>query len=71
MQTASLRHFGGGNEVQQVTFGPGYAPAVDGPAAVPGDQRRPERGLPGGAEEEGNTVTIATGNPHTLQPGDS
>ena len=28
VQTASLRHFGGGNEVQTVTFGPGYAPAA-------------------------------------------
>ena len=28
VQTASLRHFGGGNEVQQVTFGPGYQQAA-------------------------------------------
>ena len=28
VQTASLRHFGGGNEVQVVTFGPGYAPTA-------------------------------------------
>ena len=27
VQTASLRHFGGGNEVQVVTFGPGYQQA--------------------------------------------
>ena len=27
VQTGSLVHFGGGNEVQVVTFGPGYAPA--------------------------------------------
>ncbi len=27
VQTVSLRHFGGGNEVQVVTFGPGYASA--------------------------------------------
>lgn len=25
VQTASLRHFGGGNEIQVVTFGPGYS----------------------------------------------
>ena len=28
VQTVSLRHFGGGNEVQVATFGPGYAPAA-------------------------------------------
>ena len=28
VQTASLRHFGGGNEVQIVTFGPGYQQAA-------------------------------------------
>jgi hypothetical protein len=71
VQTASLRHFGGGNEVQVVTFGPGYAPtAAIQPLslainAAPGATSR------GGAQETGNTVTIATGNPHTLQVGDS
>ena len=28
VQTVSLRHFGGGNEVQTVTFGPGYSQAA-------------------------------------------
>ena len=28
VQTVSLRHFGGGNEMQVVTFGPGYAQAA-------------------------------------------
>src|SRR4029079_18893893 len=28
VQTVSLRPFGGGNEVQTATFGPGYAPAA-------------------------------------------
>ena len=71
VQTASLLHFGGGNEIQVVTFGPGYAPAATiqplslAINAVPGATSR------GGAEESGNTVTIATGNAHTLQVGDT
>ena len=43
VQTASLRHFGGGNEVQVVTFGPGYSAAHDDPAAHVDDQRGAER----------------------------
>ena len=70
MQTVSLRHFGGGNEVQVVTFGPGYsaapaiAPLTSAINAVPSATSR------GGAEQDGNTVTIATATAHTLQPGD-
>ncbi|HEX7255672.1 MAG TPA: M12 family metallo-peptidase [Gaiellaceae bacterium] len=68
--TVSLRHFGGGNEVQVVTFGPGYsaanavAPLTSTINAVPGATSR------GGAQQEGTTVTIATTTPHSLQPGD-
>ncbi len=47
VQTASLQHFGGGNEVQVVTFGPGFLPGCHRPAAEPGDQRRAERCFPG------------------------
>ena len=54
VQTASLRHFGGGNEVQVVTFGPGYAPASTIQPLTPRDQRGAERHLarrrPGGRE---------------------
>jgi reprolysin-like metallo-peptidase family M12B len=70
VQTVSLRHFGGGNEVQVVTFGPGYsaantvAPLTSTINAVPGATSR------GGAQEVGNTVTIATAATHSLQPGD-
>ena len=42
VQTASLRHFGGGDEVQVVTFGPGYAPVSIDPAAQCRHQCRAE-----------------------------
>src|SRR5262249_48702937 len=70
VQTASLRHFGGGNEVQVVTFGPGYGvsstirPLSFTLNAAPNATSR------GGAEEVGNTVTMSTANPHTLVVGD-
>src|SRR4029077_8172962 len=70
-QTASLRHFGGGNEVQVVTFGPGYAAASTVQPLSLAINAAPSGTSRGGAEEEGNTCTIATGNPHTLQPGDT
>ena len=74
VQTASLRHFGGGNEVQTVTFGPGYQPvATIQPLAV-AIGAAPSSTQLGGASEDGNTVTISTGAAgatHTLQPGDS
>jgi hypothetical protein len=73
VQTASLRHFGGGSEVQQVTFGPGYqqASTIQPLTVVIGAV--PSATQLGGATEDGNTVTIATGAAgptHTLQPGD-
>ena len=71
VQTASLRHFGGGNEVQTVTFGPGFAPSSTVQPLSLTINAAPGAASRGGAEEEGNTVTIATANSHTLQPGDS
>jgi hypothetical protein len=70
VQTASLRHFGGGNEVQVVTFGPGYAPAATIQPLSLAINAAPSAASVGGAQESGTTVTIATGNPHTLQAGD-
>ena len=51
VQTASLRHFGGGNEVQVVTFGPGYAQASTIQPLTVDDQRRAERDLARRREE--------------------
>ena len=69
-QTVSLRRFGGGNEVQVATLGPGFAdaktvaPVSSAIGAVPSATSR------GGAMQVGNTVTIFTPGPHSLQPGD-
>src|SRR6185312_6247076 len=71
VQTASLRHFGGGNEVQVVTFGPGYAPTATIQPLSLAINAAPNVTSRGGAQETGSTVTIATANPHTLQAGDS
>lgn len=71
VQTASLRHFGGGNEVQIVTFGPGYAQAATIQPLNLTINAAPSATSRGGAEESGNTVTIATANQHTLQVGDT
>jgi Metallo-peptidase family M12B Reprolysin-like len=71
VQTASLRHFGGGNEVQVVTFGPGYAPANTIQPLTLNINAAPSATSRGGAEEVGNTVTIATSAVHTLQVGDT
>jgi hypothetical protein len=71
VQTASLLHFGGGNEVQVVTFGPGYAPVFTVRPVTVAINAAPSATSRGGAEENGNTVTIATGNGHTLLVGDS
>jgi hypothetical protein len=71
VQTVSLRHFGGGNEVQVVTFGPGYASAATVQPLSLAINAAPSATSRGGAEENGNTVTIATGSTHTLQVGDS
>jgi hypothetical protein len=73
VQTASLRHFGGGNEVQTVTFGPGYQQAATIQPLTVAIGAVPSATQLGGATEDGNTVTIATGATgatHTLQPGD-
>ncbi len=73
VQTASLRHFGGGNEVQTVTFGPGYQQAATIQPLTVAIGGVPSATQLGGATEDGNTVTIATGATgatHTLQPGD-
>jgi hypothetical protein len=73
VQTASLRHFGGGNEVQTVTFGPGYQQAATIQPLSVAIGGVPSATQLGGATEDGNTVTIATGATgatHTLQPGD-
>ena len=45
VQTVSLRHFGGGNEIQVVTFGPGYAQAATIQPLSLDDQRGAERDL--------------------------
>jgi hypothetical protein len=71
VQTASLQHFGGGNEVQVVTFGPGYAPAAAIQPLSLAINAAPSATSLGGAMEIGNTVTIATSNPNTLQVGDT
>lgn len=71
VQTASLRHFGGGNEVQVVTFGPGYSQAATIQPLSLAINAAPSATSLGGATEDGNTVTIATGNAHTLQVGDA
>ncbi len=74
VQTASLRHFGGGNETQVVTFGPGYQQASTIQPLSVAIGAPPTAAQLGGASETGNTVTISTGASgavHTLQPGDS
>jgi hypothetical protein len=74
VQTASLRHFGGGNEVQVATFGPGYQQASTIQPLTVNIGAAPSTTQLGGATEDGNTVTISTGaagSTHTLQPGDS
>jgi hypothetical protein len=71
VQTASLRHFGGGNEIQTVTFGPGFAPAFTVRPTSVAINAAPSSTSLGGAQEVGNTVTIATGNGHTALVGDT
>jgi hypothetical protein len=70
VQTASLRHFGGGNEVQVVTFGPGYSRASTVQPLSLAINAAPSATSLGGAQENGSTVTIATGSANTLQVGD-
>src|SRR3954452_7694603 len=72
-QTGSLRHFGGGNEVQTATSGPGYSQAATCQPLSFALNAAPTATSRGGAEEVGNTVTIATGAAGavtTLQVGD-
>ena len=71
VQTVSLRHFGGGNETQVVTFGPGYAKAASITPLSLTINAAPSATSRGGAQETGTTVTIATGSAHTLQVGDT
>ena len=69
----ALRHFGGGNEVQVATFGPGFAPTATIQPLTVAIGAVPSATQLGGAQEVGNTVTISTGAAgavHTLQPGD-
>jgi hypothetical protein len=73
VQTVSLRHFGGGSEVQTVTFGPGYQQASTVQPLTVTIGAAPSATQLGGLTEDGNTVTVATGAAgatHTLQPGD-
>lgn len=70
VQTASLRGFGGGNEIQVVTFGPGYSRAATIQPLSLNINAAPSATSRGGAEQNGNTVTIATSAAHTLQVGD-
>ncbi|MEP6910626.1 MAG: M12 family metallo-peptidase, partial [Actinomycetota bacterium] len=70
VQTVSLRHFGGGNEIQAVTFGPGYSPVSAISPLSLSINAPPSATSRGGAEENGSTVTIATTSPHTVQVGD-
>jgi len=70
VQTVSLRHFGGGDEVQVVTFGPGYAPTATIQPLSVNINAAPSATSRGGAEQNGTTVTIATSAVHTLQVGD-
>jgi hypothetical protein len=73
-QEVALRHFGGGNEVQVATFGPGFAPTATIQPLTVNIGAVPSATQLGGAQENGNTVTISTGaagSTHTLQPGDT
>ena len=70
VQTVSLRHFGGGDEVQVVTFGTGFArPNAIAPVSAVINPA-PSATSRGGAMEVGTTATIATGAPHGLRVGD-
>src|SRR3954453_14279991 len=71
VQTVSLRHFGGGNETQVVTFGPGYAKSAAITPLSLSINPPPSSSSRGGAGENGSTVTIATGSAHTLQVGET
>ncbi len=76
VQTVSLRHFGGGHEVQTVTLGPGFSRASTVQPLNVAIGPAPSAQQLGGASQSGSTVTISTGTiptfgaTHTLQPGD-
>ena len=73
VQTVSLRHFGGGDEVQTVTLGPGYSRASTVQPLNVAVGPAPSTAQLGGASQSGSVVTISTGAAgatHTLQPGD-
>ena len=53
VQTVSLRHFGGGNETQVVTFGPGYAKTASITPLSLSINAAPSASSRGGAEETG------------------
>ena len=61
VQEVALRHFGGGNEVQVATFGPGFAPTATIQPLTVAIGAVPSATQLGGAQEIGNTVTISTG----------
>ena len=70
VQTVSLRHFGGGDEVQVVTFGTGFS-RVNAIAPVSVTINAPPSATSrGGAMEVGTTATIATSAPHGVRVGD-
>ena len=71
VQTVSLRHFGGGNETQVVTFGTGYSQVATITPLNITINPPPSSASRGGAEENGTTVTIATSAAHRLQVGDT
>ena len=70
MQTVSLRHFGGGNEVQVVTFGPGYAPVSRSRPLSVDHQRGAERDLARRCRGDRHHGHDRDRAPHTLQVGD-
>jgi reprolysin-like metallo-peptidase family M12B len=73
VQTVSLRHFGGGHEVQTVTLGPGFSQASTVQPLNVAIGAAPSATQLGGASQTGSVVTISTGAvgaTHTLQPGD-
>ena len=74
VQSAALRHYGGGNEVQVATFGPGFQQANAIQPLTVAIGAPPSTTQLGGLSEDGNLVTVSTGAAgatHTLQPGDS
>ena len=58
VQEVALRHFGGGNEVQLATFGPGFAPTATIQPLSVAIGAVPSSTQLGGLDETGNTVTV-------------